>query len=113
MEKLYLVVILILTLSGCGTFSTTFSSDFSTNYKLNKAKTYCDEVSRVYAGVRYDACLFHAEPPTRNPDVLSARTGSGVPLVAVDLVLSCIADTVVLPYSIYEQVTKGNLKVKK
>ena len=29
------------------------------------------------------------------------------------LVLSCVADTLVLPYSIYEQATKGNLKVKR
>ena len=113
MEKIFSVIV-VLSLSGCGTFSTTFSNDFTTNNKLKKAKTYCDEIPRVYAGVLYDACLFNAEPSTRNPDVISAsKRDSVIPLVAVDLVLSCVADTLVLPYSIYEQATKGNLKVKR
>ncbi|NVZ67747.1 YceK/YidQ family lipoprotein [Pseudomonas costantinii] len=89
-------------LSGCGTLNTVFRDDVAATRELRKQKTYCQSIPRIYSGLAFDFCLLNAPP-----DV----TGVLVPLVLVDLAASGIVDTVVLPYTIYQQNVLGNMGI--
>lgn len=102
--------VLCVGLSGCGTLSTTFSSDEDTRYQMAKAKTYCDSLPRAYAGVSYNLCLLHADPSGR--PVGNANTAAVGTYLAVEFFMSGVMDTLVLPYSVYQQVDDGNLSLQ-
>ena len=92
--------------AGCGTISTVASSDSSVERKLTKANTYCVSIPRIYSGVFYDSCHLHAKPEGSSfyyPDWLM--------LYGVDVVVSGVTDTVMLPYTIYKQVDSGSIKI--
>lgn len=91
-----------LALNGCGTLNTVLRDDVSATRELRNQKTYCQSIPRVYSGLAFDFCLLNAPPD---------YTGVLVPLVLVDLAASGIADTVVLPYTIYQQSTFGNMGI--
>ncbi|PCK08406.1 MAG: YceK/YidQ family lipoprotein [Alteromonadaceae bacterium] len=102
------ILAISLSLSACGTLNTVVVDESVTKRKLTKSKTHCNSIPRFYSGVSYDFCLFHAEAST-NP---GAHHLNGTPLVAFDFVFSGVADTVVLPYTIYRQVTDGNIEIQ-
>lgn len=89
--------------SGCGTLSTTFTADETARERLNGLRTHCSSVPRTYSGVSYDFCVLNAEPGH------FGHVAPGLPLVLFDLVLSGIADTLTLPYTIFLQSRDGNL----
>ncbi|MEO6680143.1 MAG: YceK/YidQ family lipoprotein [Pseudomonas sp.] len=91
-----------LTLSGCGTAVTVLQDDADAARGLRKQKTYCQSIPRVYSGLAYDFCVLNAPPDP---------TGVLVPLVLLDLSLSGVLDTVVLPYTIYRQGVDGNISI--
>jgi uncharacterized protein YceK len=91
-----------LALSGCGTLNTVLRDDQAATRELRKQKTYCQSIPRVYSGLAFDFCRLNAPPD---------YTGVLVPLVLVDLAASGIADTVVLPYTIYQQSALGNMGI--
>ncbi|OPA95344.1 hypothetical protein BFW87_13910 [Pseudomonas fluorescens] len=91
-----------LLLSGCGTFNSVVRKDGETARELRLIKTYCQSIPRVYSGVAFDFCALHAAPDL---------TGILMPLVLVDIAVSGVADTVVLPYTIYRQVNDGNISI--
>lgn len=91
-----------LVLNGCGTVNTVLREDAAAARELRKVKTYCQSIPRVYSGVAFDFCALHAAPDP---------TGILVPLVLVDITVSGIVDTVVLPYTIYRQGTDGNISI--
>lgn len=91
-----------LALTGCGTVATVFQDDADAAHGLRRQKTYCQSIPRVYSGLAYDFCVLNAPPDP---------TGIYVPLVLVDLVLTGVLDTVVLPYTIYRQGTDGNISI--
>lgn len=100
---------LVLVVSGCGTIKTVPRSDYAINSDLNRNKTKCKTVPRVYSGVKYDFCRFHAEP-----DYQTIVNLGGTPFYLFDMLLfSPAADTVMLPVTIYQQVTRGTLKLEK
>lgn len=92
----------VLALNGCGTVSTVLREEAAAKSDLRKMKTYCQSIPRIYSGVAFDFCALHAAPDP---------TGILIPFVLVDLVMSGVADTVVLPYTIYRQATVGNLSI--
>lgn len=107
---------------GCGTVNTVLLSDDTTVVNLRKTDTYCEALPRVYSGVAYDFCLLHGEPlilpdvhneglPEARKDlpVPSNHKNTGAPLIVFDFILSGVMDTLLLPYSIYRQIDKGNL----
>lgn len=100
--------VLALSLTGCGTLNTVFQDDATTSYKLRQQKTYCESISRVYSGVAYDFCSLNA-PPVIYP---SPQEKHAVPLIAVDMALSGVLDTLVLPYTIYQQNKYGSMEIK-
>lgn len=83
---------LSLVLAGCGTVSTVLQDDASAAQGLRKQKTYCQSIPRVYSGLAYDFCVLNAPPDP---------TGMLVPFVLLDLALSGVLDTAVLPYTLY------------
>ncbi|WP_431036174.1 YceK/YidQ family lipoprotein [Pseudomonas yamanorum] len=92
----------ILVLSGCGTANTVLREDVAAARELRKQKTYCQSIPRVYSGVAFDFCLLHAVPDP---------TGILVPFVLLDITVSGIVDTVVLPYTVYRQGADGNISI--
>ncbi|WP_285419779.1 YceK/YidQ family lipoprotein [Pseudomonas sp. efr-133-TYG-5] len=89
-------------LTGCGSAVTVLQDEADVARDLRKLKTYCQSLPRVYSGVAYDFCALHAPPDP---------TGILLPFVLVDLPLSGVLDTVVLPYTIYRQVMEGNIGI--
>ncbi|OLU02344.1 YceK/YidQ family lipoprotein [Pseudomonas reinekei] len=94
--------VISLALAGCGTVSTVLQDDADAAQGLRKQKTYCQSIPRVYSGLAYDFCILNAPPDP---------TGILVPLVLLDLTLSCALDTVALPYTIYRQGMDGNIQI--
>lgn len=89
-------------LSGCGTLNTVLRDDMAATRELRKQKTYCQAIPRVYSGAAFGFCLLNAPPDF---------TGVLVPWVLVDITASSVADTVVLPYTIYRQTADGNIGI--
>jgi hypothetical protein len=71
-------------------------------------KSYCEEIPRIYSGVSYNFCLLYGEPSKR--ENLGGGL-NGVPWFVFDSLFSVVADTVVIPYTIVTQSSKGNIKV--
>ena len=78
------------------------SSDNGVERKLEKIGTYCGAIPRIYSGVVYGMCKLHAEPQYvyNDPGLFM--------LVGMDLMLSSVVDTLVLPYTIYDQSQRGS-----
>ncbi|KPG95240.1 hypothetical protein AEQ67_21710 [Pseudomonas sp. RIT-PI-q] len=93
---------LSLVLAGCGTVSTVLQDDAAAAQGLRKQKTYCQSIPRVYSGLAYDFCVLNAPPDP---------TGILVPFVLLDLALSGLLDTAVLPYTLYRQGVDGNIGI--
>jgi uncharacterized protein YceK len=91
-----------LLLSGCGTVNSVIRKDGDTARELRLIKTYCQSIPRVYSGVAFDFCSLHAAPDP---------TGILIPFVLLDIAVSGVADTVVLPYTIYRQASDGNISI--
>lgn len=91
-------------LVGCGTVNTVLREDDVTRQNLREVKSFCNAVPRVYSGVVYDFCRLHAEPSM-------GISGSGpVMFVIVDMGLSGLLDTLVLPYTVYRQNRDGSIE---
>ncbi len=91
--SLLLPLVLIPTISGCAT-----GISLSTAEKETRCGSDCN-VPRIYSGVAVDVC---------------GLTADNLALFAlVDLPLSLVADTIVLPYTIYAQNKYGNISTKK
>lgn len=91
-----------LLVGGCGTVNSVIRKDGDTARELRLIKTYCQSIPRVYSGVAFDFCALHAAPDP---------TGVLIPFVLLDIAASGVADTVVLPYTIYRQANDGNISV--
>jgi uncharacterized protein YceK len=94
--------------TGCGTFQTVVRSDEAAAKSLKEQKTYCGAVPRIYSGVTYDFCSLHA-PPGLGID--EYKYNNGTPFVLIDVVISGVLDTMLLPYTIYRQQADGSIIV--
>ncbi|WP_417501344.1 YceK/YidQ family lipoprotein [Marinobacter sp.] len=60
----------------------------------------------MYSGVAYDYCWLHGSPSgISNSGLLSG--------LLFDIPASAIADTIVLPYTLHQQYTKGHIPIKR
>lgn len=98
---------LLLAVSGCGTATTVLRADNVTVQDLKAKKTYCAAVPRVYSGLAYDFCALHAPPSSGNDFLLN-----GIPWVFLDVPLSGVLDTLVLPYTLYRQSADGSIELR-
>ena len=89
-------------LSGCGSLATLLSSDSYIERNLERRNTYCSYIPRVYSGVVYDMCKLHAKPKNSYSDPTVFM------FVGLDLMLSGAVDTLVLPYTMYQQSEVGS-----
>lgn len=89
-------------LAGCGSALTVLQDDADAARDLRKQKTYCQSIPRIYSGLAFDFCVLNAPPDP---------SGFLVPFVLLDLPLSGVVDTISLPYTVYRQVTDGNLGI--
>ena len=107
-RKASVLILSALMISGCGTISSVFQEDTVAGNDLKQRKTYCASISRIYSGVVYDFCVLHA------PELPLDTFGTGRPaasLVLLDLAVSGVMDTLILPYTAYQQVKHGNIEI--
>lgn len=108
--KTQAMVLAALMLAGCGTVQTVVRSDDVATKSLKERKSYCGAVPRIYSGVTYDFCYLNA--PLENG--IDAQTHTTVPVVVlVDAVISGVADTLLLPYTVYRQQADGSIIVNE
>jgi uncharacterized protein YceK len=97
--KLYIQIVCISAISGCATIYT-LTADTESFHKEVCANN-CSTVPRIYSGTIMDLC-----------GVFTPDGGQGSAIMFYDLFLSLPLDTVVLPYTIYGQITEGSLSKK-
>lgn len=69
--------------------------------------TRCDAIPRIYSGVAYEICELRKTPN------IDAGSGPGIPLyLPILFITNAIADTVVLPWTIYRQFSAGSIPVE-
>lgn len=102
--KLIISITLFSILCGCGTLNTLSNSDENIAINLKKQKTNCESMPRVYSGVSYDFCKLNSSPSTIYNDWFLG-------FYLVDGVVSAVTDTIVLPYTIFQQKDKGSIEI--
>lgn len=107
--KLLTVLLSALLLVSCGTIKSMDINENKVGITHYYGTTKCDEISRVYSGVRYDLCILHSD----RKNVPLKFQLDPLWVTSIDVVLSAIADTIILPYTIYQQSINGNLEVTK
>lgn len=109
MKRLIIASLVTACATGCGTISSTFTDDQTARQRLKAMGTRCEAVPRVYSGIAYDFCTLHADPAS-GPGPAGLAINS-VPVVFFDFLFSGVADTLVLPYSLYLQHRDGSLEL--
>lgn len=102
--KLWIAGFAIAMLSGCGTVKT-LNDEKGAADDLARWQSNCNTIPRAYSGASYQFCNLNS--PQRSGAHWSA------PTIALDLVVSGIADTLVLPYTGYQQYQHGDIKVRR
>lgn len=95
-----------LMVAGCGTVTTVLREDSATVQSLKAKKTYCQSVPRVYSGVAYGLCVLHAPPNSGSEFSLN-----DVPWPLLDVPVSAVLDTFLLPYTVYRQNQDGSIEI--
>lgn len=102
--KLIINLLMCFVLCSCGTLNTLSNSDEDIARNLKKQKTNCESIPRVYSGISYDFCKLHSSPSTYYIDWFLG-------FYLIDGVVSAVTDTLVLPYTIFQQVDKSNIEI--
>lgn len=102
--KVWMTACLAAALSGCGTI-TTVGNEKGAADDLASAHSNCKTIPRTYSGVAYNVCTLDGPQ----------RYGVHNPMqtVVLDLALSGVADTLVLPYTVYQQYERGSILVRR
>ena len=104
------VLSIIILLSACGTISTVPKTNSDVRSSLVKKDTKCSSISRVYSGVAYDFCTLHPEP--NRSIYLNELNVIMLYFYGVDMALSAVSDTLILPYTLVQQEQRGIIKIK-
>lgn len=96
-------------LAGCGSFRT-LAPDAESKLAYGSAykHTDCKTIPRVYSGVAIDVCLAFIGPPG---DIEGTATEGALAFYTIDILMSGIVDTLVLPYTIVRQAGSGSYRV--
>lgn len=102
--KPWIAGLAIAALSGCGTIKT-LNDEKGAADDLAHWQSNCNTIPRAYSGAAYQFCNLNAPQ----------RSGShwAAPTIVLDLMISGIADTLVLPYTGYQQYQHGDIKVRR
>ena len=101
MTRIVLGIFLIGAMTGCGTFRTISQSDSLVSRDLNRFRSNCESVSRIYSGIGYDVCLLNSS----SVDYLQHLA---MGFYIFDTIPSAVADTLALPYTGVMQYRYGN-----
>ncbi|WP_297835192.1 YceK/YidQ family lipoprotein [Pseudomonas sp.] len=102
--KLWIAGCLVAAISGCGTIKTLTDEDGAAD-NLAKWKSDCGSIPRVYSGAAYQFC--NLSGPVRSGSHWAA------PPILLDMVISGIADTILIPYTGYLQYQQGDIQVRR
>ncbi len=104
MRYLALIVISFF-LQGCSTVHTISHAESG----LVMKGSYCHSIERMYSGVQYNWCKLHGEPKKA---AATASTKGDFEYVGIDTLFSLLADTLVLPYTIFKQASSEPISVR-
>lgn len=106
--KTFAILVIAAQLHGCSSIKTVTSSNERIGFDLYRNKSKCEYSTRIYSGVSYNYCLLNAKSSG------STYNGFKAALIITDLLyFSLIADTLLLPVSITQQILYGNPKAYK
>lgn len=98
------VLVFVLFLGGCATVETLSNSKRGVEID----GTHCKEIQHVMSGTNHNFCVMYGEPRDKE----GRHTREKLEFLWVDSIFSFVADIVVLPYTIYKQVTAPPIEVK-
>ena len=104
--KLLSAAVVLLSLSACGSMTTLTRTDKEISSDLNRQKTYCSEVTRVYSGVGYDLCVLNARS-----NIVPIEDQLMLGFYAVDICASAVVDTLALPFTMVSQSNYGSIPI--
>ncbi|WP_415845536.1 YceK/YidQ family lipoprotein [Stutzerimonas zhaodongensis] len=107
--KASVVWIVAASLTGCGTIKTLTDEDSAAD-DLARWESNCSVVPRIYSGAAYQFCNLDSPPRLKNVPAWDKQPPESYLL---DLGLSAVADTLVLPYTAYQQVARGSIAVRR
>lgn len=107
MKRLFIFAAALL-LSACATVKTLPPSTTHVTIDHYGKKSYCKEIPRVYSGFAFNLCKLNGEP-SQHENLGSSF--NNVPFFIIDGAFSVVADTVVLPYTLYTQSQHGSIVV--
>jgi len=102
--KVWMTACLAAGLSGCGTI-VTLTNEKGAADALASWHSHCQTIPRAYSGVAYQFCTLNG------PERVSGQSAASG--AVYDLVLSGIADTVLIPYTGYRQYQLGSIPVRR
>jgi len=102
--RLWMGCALAAALSGCGTIETV-SDESKAMDNLARWGSDCHSIPRAYSGFAYQFCNLNG--PARSGNHWSAGT------IFMDMGFSAIADTLILPYTGYQQYKRGNVPIRR
>ncbi|QCZ94704.1 YceK/YidQ family lipoprotein [Salinimonas iocasae] len=103
------IVILISTIlcCSCATMRTIDPPGNQVNISYFGYDSYCKDIPRVYSGVSHNFCVLYGKPNGYTTNFQKTH----FTYLLVDSVVSAAADTLILPYTLVTQTSKGNIKV--
>ncbi|WP_462383767.1 YceK/YidQ family lipoprotein [Pseudomonas sp. Marseille-QA0892] len=104
--KIRIVWVAALALSGCGSVDT-LTNERSAANDLARWDSRCGAIPRVYSGVFYQFCNLNSPPRHQHDPKTSPES------ILFDMGLSAIVDTVVIPYTAYQQIRQGSIEVRR
>lgn len=102
--KVWITACLAAALSGCGTVKTVGNEKDAAD-DLASGRSNCHSIPRTYSGVAYNYCLLDG------PEKYGVKPS--IETVAIDVLLSGISDTFLLPYTAYQQSERGSIQVRR
>jgi len=102
----YIFVVLICFASaGCSTIHTLNNAEDG----LVMKGSYCKSIDHIFSGVEYNWCKLNGTPNS-SPDPKSSK--GDFEYVGIDSFFSFLGDVIVLPYTIYKQVSSEPIAVR-
>jgi uncharacterized protein YceK len=103
--KIILVTLCYVVASGCSTIHTINNAEAG----LVMKGSYCKHIDHILSGIEYNWCKLHGTPNSHSSPN-SAK--GGLEYVAIDSAFSFFSDLIVLPYTVYKQLSSERIAVR-